>query len=140
MGYRSDVLLAIVFKDPAHRDEVLAIYALDPRVQKHDLLKDWSKHDHETADAGYYSLWYKGDYVKWYDSYEDVQGYEHLQSVAEEFAGNRDFPYSYIKYRLGEEYSDTEVESAGHDLDGELRDYLYDMVGIDRSINNGFEN
>jgi hypothetical protein len=56
MGYRSDVIIAVAFKDKAHRDEVWAVYCMDPRVQKHGLTTAWKTYD-------------KGDYpVLWYQA------------------------------------------------------------------------
>lgn len=136
MGYRNEVLLAIAFKDKAHRDEVLAVYAMDQFVQKHDLLKEWATHDDDDAEV--YCLWFSADYVKWYDNYEDVQGYEWMSQVAADFAEHRDFPYAWLKYRLGEEEGDTETEELDDDPDGALRQYLWDMCGIECSIRNGF--
>ena len=137
MGYRSEVLLAVAFKDKAHRDEVLAVYAMHPFVQKYDLLKKWKHHDNEVE--GTYCLWFSADCVKWYETYEDVQGYEWMSQVVADFADQRGFPYAWIKYRLGENYDDTEVEELDDDKDGVLRDYLWDMCGIERSIRNTFE-
>jgi hypothetical protein len=81
MGYRSDILLAIVFKTKEHRDEVWAIYCMDPLVQKHDVASQWTPHD-----GDFFSLWFEGNDLKWYESYEDVQAFEHLQTVAAQFA------------------------------------------------------
>ena len=139
MGYRSEVLLAIAFADKAHRDEALAVYAMHPLVQKHDLLKEWKQHDYEDGETHIYCLWFSDDHVKWYESYEDVQGYEYMSQVAADFSENRDFPYAWIKYRLGENYDDTEVEELDDDKDGALRDYLWDMCSIQRSIRNEFD-
>lgn len=137
MGYRSNVLLAIAFKDKTHRDEVLAVYAMHPFVQKHELLKEWKQHDDE--EQGIHGLWFSADYVKWYESYEDVQGYEWMSQVAADFAEHRDFPYAWIKYRIGEEYNDIETEELDDDKAGELREYLWDMCGIERSLRNEFD-
>jgi hypothetical protein len=133
MGYRSDILLAIVFKTKEHRDEVWAIYCMDPLVQKHDVASQWAPHDGDR-----FSLWFEGNHLKWYESYEDVQAFEHLQTVAAQFAEHRDFPYAYIKLRIGENTDDIEEVVLDDDKDGELRDYLFDMTGVSRSINNGF--
>lgn len=137
MGYRSDVLLAIAFKDKSHRDEVLAIYAMHEFVKEHDLARDWRTHDDVNGNA--YVLWYSAEYVKWYESYEDVQGFEHMLSVAQTFAENRQFPFAWHKYRVGEETTDIEVDSSvcGDD-DGDLQDYLWDHMGITREIRNEF--
>lgn len=139
MGYISEVLLAIAFADKAHRDEVLAVYAMDQNVQKHDLLKEWKQHDYEDGEASVYCLWFSADYVKWYDSYEDVQGFERMSQVAADFAEHRDFPYAWLKYRIGENYDDIETDALDDDPEGTLRDYLWDMCGIECRIRNDFD-
>jgi hypothetical protein len=136
MGYRSDVMLAAAFKSKAERDEVMAIYAIDPLVQKHDLLKSWKLHDDD--EAGVYVVWYQDEYLKWYESFEDVQGMEHLQTVASDFSEHRGFRYAWHKYRLGEEMADTEFFSDYSDPDGDLQDYLWDHMGITRELRNEF--
>lgn len=136
MGYRSDVLLAAAFKTKEARDEVMAIYAIDPLVQKHDLLKVWKFHDDDKA--GVYVVWYQNEYLKWYDNYEDVQGMEHMHTVASQFAEERDFLYAWHKYRLGEEMPDTEFFADYYDPDGELQDYLLDHMGMTRELRNEF--
>lgn len=139
MGYRSDVLLAITFSKKEHRDEVLAIYAMHEFVKQYDLVNQWHTHDREDEDRGYFTLWTQHTNVKWYESYEDVQGYEHITQVAADFAEHRAFPYAYVKYRIGEEDNDIETDWVDDDEDGYLRDHLYDMCGITREINNGFD-
>lgn len=137
MGYRSDVLVAIAFKRKQDRDEVWAVYCMDPRVQKYNLAGTWKNHD-EDEKAGPYCLWWEADDVKWYESYEDVQGYEHLQVLAQHFADNRDMQYSWVKYRIGEETADIEEELIENDDDGDLREYLWDMCGVSRKITHNF--
>lgn len=136
MGYRSDVLLAIAFKDKSHRDEVLAIYAMHKFVKEYDLARDWRTHDDVNGNA--YVLWYSAEYVKWYESYEDVQGFEHMLSVAQTFFVHRQFPFAWHKCRIGEEDNDIETVTVNEDEDGDLQDYLWDHMGITREIRNEF--
>ena len=41
MGYRSDVYIAVAFDSKKNMDEVIAVYALNTNVEKHDLVNDW---------------------------------------------------------------------------------------------------
>ena len=133
MGYRSDVLIAVAFKSEADMKEVLAVYAMDPRVQQYNLLEAWNVHG-----GDYPVLWYENNYVKWYDSYEDVQGIEHLIAVASDFAQERGHPFGAINYRVGEELSDIETTEREADPDGSLLGYLFDMCGIRRELTHNF--
>jgi hypothetical protein len=134
MGYRSDVLIAVVFKDKEQRDEVWAVYCMDPRVQEHNLAETW-----KTYDKGEYPvLYYEGDYVKWYESYEDVQGVEHLIEVASTFAQERGHPYAAINYRVGEELNDIETTEREADPTGEMLSFLFEMCGIRRELTHNF--
>ena len=135
MGYRSDVIIAVAFKDNAHRDEVWAVYCMDPRVQKHDLTGAWKNYD----KGDYPVLWYQGNCVKWYDSYEDVQGIEHLAEVASNFARERGYHYGSIYYRVGEEMTDMESAERAADPDGSMMSMLYDLCGIKRRVYNNFD-
>lgn len=130
MGYRSDVLLAIVFKTKEQRDEVWAVYVLDKRVQQYGIANTWRNCD----KYEYPMLYVEQEHVKWYESFEDVQAYEHLQSVAQDFADLRDFEYVWLKLRIGEETSDIEEEYITQDPDGVLQEQLYDTVRVERSI------
>jgi hypothetical protein len=109
---------------------------MDPRVQKHNIAEAWNNHDDE--EAGIYCLWWEIGCVKWYEEYEDVQGYEHLQAVAEQFADNRNMQYAWVKYRIGEETPDIEEELIENDDNGDLREYLWDMCGVSREIKHNF--
>jgi hypothetical protein len=134
MGYRSDVLIAVAFKDKEQRDEVWAVYVMDPRVQKHDLTGVWKNYD----EGDYPVLWYEADYVKWYDYYGDVQGIEHLIEVASNFARERGQPFAAINYRVGEELSDIDTTEREADPSGEMLSFLFDMCGIRRELTHNF--
>lgn len=135
MGYRSDVAIAYVFQHKEQVDEVLAIYQMHPFVQKHDLAKEWQVHEW----GGRWGLTYTASYVKWYDSYEDVQGFEHMFDVVQQFVEERDvFLYAYRKIRIGEEDQDIEHSSDSNDPDGELTDELYDRMKLRREIETDF--
>lgn len=134
MGYRSDVLIAVAFRNKEDRDEVWAVYCMDPRVQKHNLAGAWKNHD----EGDYPVLWYEDTDVKWYDNYEDVQGIEHLIAVASDFAQERGHPFGAINYRIGEDLSDIETTEREADPDGNLLSYLFDMCGISRELTHNF--
>ena len=134
MGYRSDVLIAVAFKDNAHRDEVVAVYRMNPLVQKHDLATAWTTHD-----GAYPVLWYYEESTQWYDGYGDVQGIEHLLNVVSDFAEEREMPYAAVHYRVGEDINDTETTEHGEaDPDGSMLSFLWDMCGIERRITHNF--
>ena len=131
MGYRSDVVIAYVFKHKEQIDEVMAIYRMHPLVQAHDLAKDWEVHDWN----GMWGLTYQVEGTKWYDTYDDVQGYEHMFDVVQQFVEERDvFLYAYRKIRVGEEDQDIEHGSDSNDPDHELIDELYDRFSLRREL------
>lgn len=135
MGYRSDVVIAYAFKTREQVNEVMAIYQMHPLVQAHDLAKEWKVHEW----GGRWGLTYQAQYVKWYPSYGDVQGFEHMSDVVLQFVEERDvFLYAYRKIRIGEEEQDIELSSDNNDPDGELTDELYDRLGVIREIRTDF--
>ena len=134
MGYRSDVVLMAVFANAAQHDEVMAVYAMHEFVQKHDLTKAWRRVD---LDNGEVVRIYEGSCVKWYEIYEDVQGLEYLASLLADFHEERKFDYAWGGARIGEEETDItyDVFSPSTDKSEELRDLIYDNLGIERRIN-----
>lgn len=134
MGYRSDVLIAVAFKNKEQRDEVWAVYAMDPRVQKHNLTEQWKTYD----EGDYPVLWFKDEGLKWYADYEDVTGVEHLIDVASDFADERGHPFAAINYRIGEELNDVETTEREDDPDGDIMSFLFHMCGIRRELTHNF--
>lgn len=128
MGYRSDVVLMAVFANAEQHDEVMAVYRMDPRVQEHKCEQEWRRVD---MDGGVVVRIYQGDDIKWYDIFEDVQGLQHLSTVAEQFATERGFEYAWGYARIGEEQDDVEHEVHGDD---DLIEVVYDNLGISRRI------
>lgn len=128
MGYRSDVVLMAVFKTAEQHDEVMAVYRMDSRVQTHKCEQDWRRVD---MDDGVVVRIYQGDYIKWYKSYEGVQGLQHLSTIAEQFAQERGFEYAWGYARIGEEQADVEYEVHGDD---NLMEVVYDNLGFNRRI------
>jgi hypothetical protein len=134
MGYRSDVVLMAVFANAEQHDEVMAVYRMDPNVQKHDLEKAWRRVD---LNDGEVVRIYEGNDVKWYESYEDVQGLEYLSSLLADFHDERQFDYAWGNVRIGEEETDIVYDTFSPDSN-DLIEIVYDGLGIERSIRLGF--
>jgi hypothetical protein len=136
MGYRSDVAIAFVFSKKEQIDEVLAIYQMRPFVSEHDLVECWTVRDWD----GVWGLTYSAESIKWYDSYEDVQGLEDMVTVVETFAEERGdaFPYAYCKLSVGEEDDDIERVYDNNDAGSELSSKLFDRMDIHREIQTNF--
>jgi len=136
MGYRSDIVIAFAFNNKEQIDEVLAIYRMNKLVQENELEKAWQVHDWN----GVWGLTYSAESVKWYASYEDVQGLEHMEKLVMDFAENRkEFEYACRMIRVGED--DTDIEEEHHDKqedDSTLSDELWDRMGLHREINTSF--
>ena len=127
MGYRSEVFLGISFESPERMDEVLAVYALDPRVQKNEALDYWN------IDRDGARMWFHNDYAKWYPEYEDVQAVHHIEDVAEDFAKNRGFRYRFYFLRLGEDHTDMEERDGGDTMGPNLFAFQ-DVVFVERRL------
>jgi hypothetical protein len=140
MGYRSDIVISFAFKDKAQVDEVLAIYRMHPYVQQHALEKAWKISEHDDAVF----LYYAADHIKWYESYEDVQGLEYMHELVTKFDEERGrgegdlplFPYAHRVLRVGED--DTDVESRSGCNDTDLQDSLWERMTLRREINYDF--
>lgn len=152
MGYRSDVLLAVVLRTAAQRDELMAVYALDPNVQKYELTARWK---HYTYDD-HVALVYQETNLKWYGTYGDVQGLEHMLILAQTFGEERGFdlpndppespaqlqrseavfPYAGVRIVVGEEMDDCTTEY--RENDDFLQEILYCKAGIRREITADF--
>ena len=131
MGYSSHGSMVVAFETLEDMKEVLAVYRLDPRVQKHNPFVS-GKHSEVGTECWQFSTWDVGDgngdiinwYImrldfgdwKWYESFEDVQAFLHLHEVCKQFAQERlDFSYAYRFVRGGEDGDDTEELSYGSD-------------------------
>ena len=157
MGYRSQGTMVVAFESLADMKEVLAVYRLDPRVQKYNPFVSGEHAEvgtecwqFETWDFGdeSYSPWYlmRLDFSdwKWYESYEDVQCFMHIADVCKQFAQERlDFSYAYRFVRGGEDGDDTEELSYGsdtptsHSMVEQLEDAL--TMRIENSIDDDLE-
>jgi hypothetical protein len=128
MGYRSDVYIGVAFTSEAAMKEVLAVYTLDPRVQKHNLLKAWEIRDDNI-------LYFEETSTKWHDGYDSVQGIKHMLDLAMSFHSERDMPMAFRMVRIGEDINDTEerYEAAGGG-DGTLIARLFDGITLVRQV------
>ena len=137
MSYRSDVAIGFVFNTKEQIDEVLAIYQMRPFVSEHNLVEQWAVRDWD----GVWGLTYSAESIKWYDSYEDVQGLEDMINVVKTFADERDdaFPYAHCKLVLGEDDADVERVYDNNEAGNYLADILYRRMGIHREIQIDFE-
>ena len=131
MGYRSEVHIAVTFNDIATLREVMAVYAMHPAVQRYNLAEEWEM-------KGDTTLYYSAEHIKWYESYEDVQGYEHMMSVAEMFHKERDIAFAYYFVRIGEEMDDMETRGQHGGDDGSLMEKLWDAMQITRCVDINF--
>jgi hypothetical protein len=140
MGYRSDVVIGFAFKDKAQIDELMAVYRMDPRVQKNDLEAAWKISERDDVVF----LYYADDHVKWYESYEDVQGLEYMRTLVNTFDEERGrgegdlplFPFAFRFIRIGEEDQDVVTNAADNDMD--LMEELWERMTLTREINTNF--
>jgi hypothetical protein len=140
MGYRSDVVIGFAFKDKAQIDELMAVYRMDPRVQKNDLEAAWKISERDDVVF----LYYADDHVKWYESYEDVQGLEYMRTLVNTFDEERGrgegdlplFPFAFRFIRIGEEDQDVVTNAADNDMD--LMEELWDRVTLTRELTTNF--
>jgi hypothetical protein len=130
MGYRSDVVLMAVFANAEEHDEVMAVYRMDARVQKEDLEKSWRR---VNLEGGEVVLIYEGNDVKWYESYEGVQGLEYMSSLLADFHEERQFDYAWGNVRIGEEETDIVYDTFSSDSN-DLTEIIYNNLGIRRCI------
>ena len=112
MGYRSDVGLVVAFESWDDMTEVLAVYKMNPLVQREEVLDHWTMYERPDGNGdGYCLMEYRTNYVKWYDDYDDVQAFRHLFKVVQQFAEERDgFKYAYKELTVGEDGATTEDE------------------------------
>jgi len=127
MGYRSDVYIGVAFQSEADLKEVLAVYTIDPRVQKLNLLKEWDVMEDNI-------LFCITEGTKWYDNYEDVQGIEHMLTLAEQFHAERDMPVAYRFVRVGEDECDLELREEHGGDEGQLIEKLWDGMRTTRTV------
>jgi hypothetical protein len=99
MGYRSDVTYAIEFKDLETKRKFVAVNKLHPQFIK--ALKEC-----EGVDTDNLFIIYEANFVKWYETYEDVSWHMDMLSAIEE-EETEGVAAKFI--RIGEEHDDIEV-------------------------------
>ena len=139
MGYRSDVSIAVACAEKQHLEEVMSVYALNMYVQKENLLSEWDVGEYEGAWVAMYTA----EDVKWYDTYDDIKGFEALGGLAKKFWEERSIPYAYRFVRIGEEDNDIEFDVHESDCNGnddnrgdKLADILADAIYVTRAVHN----
>lgn len=127
MGYRSDVYIGVAFASVDDLKEVMAVYAIDPRVQKHNLLEQWDVREDNI-------LYFEETSTKWYDSYEATHGVEHMLRLADKFHEERNMAVAYRFIRLGEDINDSEDRYEYGGDDGTLIEKLFDGMTVIRVV------
>jgi len=98
MGYRSEVILVV---DKKLVGNLLTLFSQKPEVRKM-LIGDNSIKCNDDGDMMFHI-----DYIKWYDSYDEVRALTEWMDDADDID-----EYAYSFNRLGEEFGDH--ESRGH--------------------------
>tara|TARA_R110002153_G_scaffold245393_2_gene400931 strand:+ start:21 stop:479 length:459 start_codon:yes stop_codon:yes gene_type:complete len=127
MGYRSEVKIAIqcntydtkklTEKAKAMWKTFICEIAVNPDTKI--AYEELTSPDRKNCGIGKYCLYYDGEYVKWYDSYTDVQSWMALLEVAKGYKwGNTEEVFSTAFTRIGEEDNDVETDytGEGHEL------------------------
>lgn len=124
MGYRSDVIIAVAFKNREQMEEILAVYQMDEKVRTNRVIEQWKLcPEHEPP-----YMVFRGGSVKWYPNYEDVQGFEHIVSVCAEFEQHRGFEFASRLVRIGEDDTDIEIDDNLSENSYDLMDFIGDCV------------
>lgn len=127
MGYRSDVKIVVIASSKEAMDDLLAVYAMLPEVQKAGGFEKLGWERYELGEGRV--LTYEANDVKWYDSYEDVIAVTRLLEDVSIFNQERsEDVYAARFVRIGEEYNDIEEENYG-----DYHEYeIYDMLPVHR--------
>ena len=115
MGYRSQVVLAIA--EPLI-PQFMVTMAKCPEARTMCFGDAYKQERDFQGEKG--SLFFEWDYIKWYDSFEEVQAIEDFLNWAEdklkidgkEIDGDEHFRF----VRIGEEYDDIETRGWGFDI------------------------
>jgi hypothetical protein len=128
MGYRSDVKILVIASSKEAMDDLLAVYAMLPEVQKAGGFEELGWERYELGEGRV--LTYEADDVKWYDSCDDVTAIMRLLEDVDTFNQERsEDVYAARFVRVGEQYDDVEVEHYGDRWEYEI----YDMLPIYRN-------
>jgi hypothetical protein len=103
MGYRSDVKIVVIASSKEAMDDLLAVYAMLPEVQKAGGFEELGWERYELGEGRV--LTYEADDVKWYDSYDDVTVIMRLLEDVSIFNQERsEDVYAARFVRVGEQY------------------------------------
>ena len=129
MGYRSDVKIVVIASSKEAMDDLLAVYAMNPAVQK---AGGWEELGWERYALGEGRvLTFEEEDTKWYLIYEEVQAIMELCNLAHTFNQERPEDIYAARYvRVGEEYNDIEVEDYGDDYEYDM----HDVLSVNRTI------
>jgi hypothetical protein len=123
MGYRSDVKIVVIASSKEAMDDLLAVYAMLPEVQKAGGFEELGWERYELGEGRV--LTYEANDVKWYDSYDDVIAVTRLLEDVSIFNQERsEDVYAARFVRIGEQYDDIEVENYGDDYEYEMYEIL----------------
>lgn len=125
MGYRSEVAYVLRFKDKAQRELFVSLQ----RAKANGLINEALNELVEVEDN---MLGYHAEYVKWYDSYADVQAHQTLMKDSIALFNEKEDITGYRFIRLGEESDDNEDEERGN------TECLYEYVDWTKSITTAF--
>lgn len=123
MGYRSDVKIVVIASSKEAMDDLLAVYAMNPVVQK---AGGWEELGWERYALGEGRvLTYEEEGTKWYPTDEEVQAIMELCTLAHTFNEERPEDIYAARYaRVGENLNDVEVEDYGDDYEYDMYDVL----------------
>jgi hypothetical protein len=119
MGYRSDVKIVVIASSKEAMDDLLAVYAMLPKVQKAGGFDELGWERYELGEGRV--LTYEADDVKWYELYDDVDAIMGLCDLVDTFNQERsEDVYAARFVRIGEQYNDIEVENYGDHYEYEM--------------------
>jgi len=132
MGYRSDVAYTIRFvhEDDTNNKQSFYVFLAEAKANAATAPcfgeQGWAEFQIDEAD---FRINFACNYVKWYETYADVQCHEALINLANEWVNDEDnhSDIAYMFVRIGEESDDIEERFGGEN-------YQFDWVQIRRTI------
>ena len=129
MGYRSDIKIVVLASSKEAMDDLLAVYAMNPVVQKAGGFEELGWEHYPLGEGRV--LTFEEEDTKWYPTYEEVQAIMELCNLAHTFNQERPEDIYAARYvRVGEEYNDIEVEDYGDDYEYDM----HDVLSVNRTI------
>ena len=90
MGYRSDVIFGVRKDSRDKMDKVLEEHDLQDSFKWYEKTYDWNEYDEsdniKVTHTEYWIVWI-GDYLKWYDEFDDVRAINECIDELEELEG-----------------------------------------------------